>query len=138
RLFLQGNPFRLLFLGPKRIWVERVELKTPQVLLKRNIVPAAVALEIDQWRVAFASFALSGALKTIGNNHYLAHFKASDPVLALEGKTEIKRQKDGYLDFDLEFDEARVEQGLVAAWRASGWAHVAYENNEWQIMGQAN
>src|SRR5690606_10954017 len=44
RLFLQGNPFRLLFLGPKRIWVERVELKTPQVLLKRNIVPAAVAL----------------------------------------------------------------------------------------------
>ncbi len=132
RIFIQGNPLRLLSRGPERIWIDRLEVENPRYFLGKKAIPNRV-VEIDRlvWR------GVLGEMKSLRVGHYLIRFSAENPDMAIKGRAEIRFDGKNYPAIDIEFDEARLRHGIAAAWRASGWAHLAHDG-EWIVTGQAD
>lgn len=140
KVYLEGNPFRLLFLKPKYIVIKDMivvaqkmppQLKLP--LPKTDFIFEKITLTVPYQN---NNYILYGDLKKFDAEHYQFNFESGEQGIQVALTVDVTLQKRRVIEVEMNADEFSADRPEMKIKRGNAWLSFHLQDGAWQPTGE--
>jgi hypothetical protein len=140
KVYVEGNPLRLLFLIPKYIVisdmiavVQKMPSKLKLPLPKTDFIFEKITLTVPYQE---QNYILYGDLKKFDNEHYQLNFESGEQGIQVALTVDVTFRKRQVIGIEMNADEFSANRPEMKIKRGNAWLSFHLENGAWQPAGE--